>query len=229
MRCSSRDRHRRRRCSSRYVAPVTEETAQGRVHRAAALAHAASASSSTRRCRASPSAPASRWSRTSTTCGISATRRLALWLVRGLGTAMLHGATTAVFAMVSKTLVDRAPRPRAAGARCPAWPGRGRHPLGVQPCAAAAAGDDRAAAAGAAARGRRRVPAQRAATREWVGAGLDLDVELLELVALGALRVHPVRPVSAGAARRASAGRSSPTCSACCGWNSSCRCRRRRC
>ena len=28
---------------------------------------------------------------------------LVLWLVRGLGTAVLHGATTAVFAMVSKT------------------------------------------------------------------------------------------------------------------------------
>ena len=32
---------------------------------------------------------------------------VALWLVRGFGTAVLHGATTAVFAMVSKMLVDR--------------------------------------------------------------------------------------------------------------------------
>jgi len=30
-----------------------------------------------------------------------------LWLVRGLGTAMLHGATTAIFAMVSQTAADR--------------------------------------------------------------------------------------------------------------------------
>jgi protease PrsW len=31
-----------------------------------------------------------------------------LWLVRGLGTAMLHGATMSVFAMMSKTMADRA-------------------------------------------------------------------------------------------------------------------------
>ena len=30
-----------------------------------------------------------------------------LWLVRGLGTAMLHGATTAIFAMLSQTAADR--------------------------------------------------------------------------------------------------------------------------
>jgi hypothetical protein len=30
-----------------------------------------------------------------------------LWLVRGLGTAMLHGATTAIFAMLSHTAADR--------------------------------------------------------------------------------------------------------------------------
>ena len=30
-----------------------------------------------------------------------------LWLVRGLGTAMLHGATTAVFAMLSQTAAER--------------------------------------------------------------------------------------------------------------------------
>ena len=35
---------------------------------------------------------------------------LALWLVRGLGTAVMHGGTTAVFAMVARTLVDRYPR-----------------------------------------------------------------------------------------------------------------------
>src|SRR4029450_12099079 len=30
-----------------------------------------------------------------------------LWIVRGLGTAVLQGATTAIFAMLSKTLADR--------------------------------------------------------------------------------------------------------------------------
>jgi RsiW-degrading membrane proteinase PrsW (M82 family) len=35
---------------------------------------------------------------------------LALWLVRGLGTAMLHGGTTAIFAIVSRAMRDRFPR-----------------------------------------------------------------------------------------------------------------------
>ena len=34
---------------------------------------------------------------------------LMLWLIRGLGTAVLHGATVAIFAMVSRTLSDRKP------------------------------------------------------------------------------------------------------------------------
>ena len=32
---------------------------------------------------------------------------LGLWLVRGLGTAVMHGGTTAMFAMLARTLVDR--------------------------------------------------------------------------------------------------------------------------
>jgi RsiW-degrading membrane proteinase PrsW (M82 family) len=36
-------------------------------------------------------------------------QRTLLWLVRGLGTAVLHGATTAVFAMLAKGLSDRHP------------------------------------------------------------------------------------------------------------------------
>ena len=35
---------------------------------------------------------------------------LGLWLVRGLGTAVMHGGTTAVFAMLARTPVDRYPR-----------------------------------------------------------------------------------------------------------------------
>jgi RsiW-degrading membrane proteinase PrsW (M82 family) len=34
-------------------------------------------------------------------------RSLALWLVRGFGTAVMHGGVTAIFAMVSKVLADR--------------------------------------------------------------------------------------------------------------------------
>jgi hypothetical protein len=34
----------------------------------------------------------------------------ALWLIRGLGTALMHGSTTALFAIVGKALSDRYPR-----------------------------------------------------------------------------------------------------------------------
>jgi RsiW-degrading membrane proteinase PrsW (M82 family) len=106
---------------------------------------------------------------------------LALWFVRGLGTAVLHGATTAIFAMVARTLTDR-------------W--RGRPVLALLPGLALAVAIHSAF---------NHVPLpplamtflillllpplvivvfqrSEAATREWVGAGLDLDVELLELV-----------------------------------------------
>ena len=105
---------------------------------------------------------------------------LSLWLVRGLGTAVLHGATTAVFSMVSKTMADR----------------RGRGALAFLPGLCLAAGIHAIF---------NHVPLpplamtalllivlplvivlvyQRSehATRDWVGAGLDLDLELLELV-----------------------------------------------
>jgi RsiW-degrading membrane proteinase PrsW (M82 family) len=105
-----------------------------------------------------------------------------LWLVRGFGTAMLQGATTAIFAMLAKTFADR-----------------GRHHLAVAVlpgCVAAIALHS--------AFNHRLLPAvaqtlviliampilmlwifarSERATREWIGAGLDLDVTLLELVA----------------------------------------------
>jgi RsiW-degrading membrane proteinase PrsW (M82 family) len=106
---------------------------------------------------------------------------LTLWLVRGLGTAVLHGATTAVFAMVSKTLVDRWSDRRTLAL----LPGLGLaiaihsgfNHLPLPPLAMTAVlllllpivvivvfqRSERA-------------------TREWVGGGLDLDIELLELV-----------------------------------------------
>ena len=34
------------------------------------------------------------------------------WIVRGFGTALMHGGTTAIFAMISRTLQNRAPVPR---------------------------------------------------------------------------------------------------------------------
>jgi len=106
---------------------------------------------------------------------------LTLWLVRGLGTAVLHGATTAIFAMVSKTLMDR-------------W--SNRQALALLPGLAIAIAIHSAF-------NHVLLPPlamtllillllpivmviifqrSEASTREWVGAGLDLDVELLELV-----------------------------------------------
>ena len=40
-------------------------------------------------------------------------RGLAMWVVRGFGTAVMHGGVTAIFAMVSKVLADRSGRARA--------------------------------------------------------------------------------------------------------------------
>ena len=108
-----------------------------------------------------------------------------VWVVRGLGTAMLQGATTAIFAMLAKTHADqRRGRSEAqlALAFLPGWAAAmAIHSIYnhrfLPPVAQALlllvvlpllvlwvyARSERS-------------------TREWVGAGLDLDVELLSLV-----------------------------------------------
>jgi protease PrsW len=106
---------------------------------------------------------------------------LTLWVVRGLGTAVLQGATTSIFAIVSRTLADRYPD-RAVVRYLPGWA---------------------AAVAIHSAFNHRILPPfaemllmlialplvvlavferSERATREWIGAGLDLDIELLELM-----------------------------------------------
>jgi protease PrsW len=104
-----------------------------------------------------------------------------LWIVRGLGTGVLHGATTALVAMIAKTIADRKPE-RTLLAIVPGWAvavivHSAYNHLLVSPLVATALlllvlpllvlavfeRSDRA-------------------TREWVGAGLDLDIELLQLV-----------------------------------------------
>jgi RsiW-degrading membrane proteinase PrsW (M82 family) len=106
---------------------------------------------------------------------------LLLWFVRGLGTAMLQGATAAVFAMISKALADRHPS-RRVSVFVPGWlfavaihslfNHRFLPPVAqtllllvLLPLLVL----------GVFARSER-------ATREWIGAGLDLDLELLQLV-----------------------------------------------
>ena len=104
-----------------------------------------------------------------------------VWIVRGLGTAMLQGATTTIFAMISKTLADRRGG-RLALAFVPGWA---------------------AAVVIHSTFNHRLLPAvaqmlvilivlpllvlwvfarSERATRDWIGAGMDLDVELLSLV-----------------------------------------------
>lgn len=105
-----------------------------------------------------------------------------IWLVRGLGTAVLQGATTTIFAMITKTLADRRAR-SVALAFAPGWAAAValhsifNHRL-LPPLAQTLvilivlpllvlwifARSERA-------------------TREWIGAGLDLDLELLNLIA----------------------------------------------
>ena len=138
--------------------------------------------------------------------------------MRGLGTAILHGATTAIVAMIAKTVTERR---RNVSAASP-WPGwlvavvihSAYNHLLVSPLVATAlllivlplivmAVFDRS----------------ERATREWVGAGLDLDLELLDLVLSEHFQATRLGNVSARAARRASKAPSSPTCSACSDWS----------
>jgi len=106
---------------------------------------------------------------------------LRLWIIRGLGTALLHGGTTAVFAMLSKAAADRGgsrkalvflPGLAAAIAIHSAFNHLPLPPLAmtavlmlVLPLIVLAV-----------------FTRNERATREWVVAGIDLDIDLLSLV-----------------------------------------------
>jgi RsiW-degrading membrane proteinase PrsW (M82 family) len=105
---------------------------------------------------------------------------LMLWAVRGLGTGILHGATTAIAAIVGKATADRHPKwplPILPGAMIAivthsiynhllAYPAVGAAiVLVVLPVVVALVFER-----------------SEQATREWIGAGLDLDLSLLQLV-----------------------------------------------
>jgi RsiW-degrading membrane proteinase PrsW (M82 family) len=105
---------------------------------------------------------------------------LMLWAVRGLGTGVLHGATTAMAGIIGKAIADRYPRlplpivPGIAFAvvihsiynHLLAYPAAGAViMLLVLPIVVVAVFER-----------------SEQATREWVGAGLDLDLTLLQLV-----------------------------------------------
>ena len=105
---------------------------------------------------------------------------LMLWAVRGLGTGVLHGATTAMAGIIGKAVADRYPRlplPIVPGVALAvvvhsiynhllAYPAAGAViMLLVLPVVVVAVFER-----------------SEQATREWVGAGLDLDLTLLQLV-----------------------------------------------
>jgi protease PrsW len=104
----------------------------------------------------------------------------ALWLVRGLGTAMLHGATTAIVAMITRERMDRRnslPLAFLPGFALAVIIHSASNHLLLQPVAQALII-------------MMMLPAivvwifdrSERATREWVGAGLDLDLQVLQLV-----------------------------------------------
>ncbi len=110
--------------------------------------------------------------------------RLLLWLVRGLGTAVLHGATTAIFAILAKALTDRHPaRPVLAlgpGFLAAVLVHSLYNHFLLPPIVAAGvllvalpllviAVFERS----------------ERATRDWLGGGLDTDLELVETIASG--------------------------------------------
>ena len=107
---------------------------------------------------------------------------IVLWLVRGLGTAILHGGTSSIAAMTAKMMVDSTPnrllRPLAGGWGAAVLLHSAYNHLLLPPLASTLlllvvfpvlilTVFQRS----------------EAATREWVGAGLDLDIELLQLIA----------------------------------------------
>jgi RsiW-degrading membrane proteinase PrsW (M82 family) len=109
------------------------------------------------------------------------TAPLGLWLVRGLGTAMLHGGTTAIFGIVSRAMRDRFPRRPVVtflpGLAAAILIHAGFNALPLPPIILTALimlvlpllllfTFDRS----------------ERAIREWMGAGLDLDIEVLQLV-----------------------------------------------
>jgi RsiW-degrading membrane proteinase PrsW (M82 family) len=165
---------------SRYVAPVTEETLKalflgyalwrrqiGFLVDAAIIGFAIGAGFST--------VENIEYLRTLTSTNIW------LWVVRGFGTAMLHAGLTAIIAITAKALIDRSPQ-RGLAVLLPGWAGAvllhsAFNHANLAPVLSAAvmmivlpplvlAVFDRS----------ERI------TREWVGDGLDLDIELLQLV-----------------------------------------------
>jgi RsiW-degrading membrane proteinase PrsW (M82 family) len=106
---------------------------------------------------------------------------LMLWVVRGLGTGVLHGATTAIAGIVGKAMVDRYSRSTVPsfvpGMALAILIHSAYNHLLVSPVAAAIVVLVALPVVVVAVFER-----SERATREWVGAGLDLDLEVLRLL-----------------------------------------------
>lgn len=113
--------------------------------------------------------------------GVVDDTRIWLWIVRGLGTAILHGATTCVFAMIARSVWERQPG-RRMRAIAIAWIAAvalhaGYNNMLLPPLAATLV--LLVALPMVILMVFRR---SEAATHEWVTGGLDLDLELLQLI-----------------------------------------------
>jgi hypothetical protein len=110
--------------------------------------------------------------------------RVLLWLARGLGTAILHGATTAVFAMLAKALAERHPGRAALTLVTGLVAAVAAHSLYnhflVSPLLAASL-----LLVGLPLLVVVVFERNERATREWLGIGLDTDLELVETIASG--------------------------------------------
>jgi protease PrsW len=111
-----------------------------------------------------------------------------LWVVRGLGTAVLHASTTALAAIVAKALLDRAPTQRWRAWLLGLTPAIVMHSaynhLALSPFIATmllVVGMPLALVSA--------FEWSERSTRDWLGTGLDRDAELLDLVHSGAI-VH---------------------------------------
>jgi len=110
--------------------------------------------------------------------------RATLWIVRGFGTALLHGAATAILAMIARALADRRPGHRLAGVL-----------PGLLAAAAIHSLFNHFVLPPLAATGLMLVvmplafvlvfERSEAATREWLGVGLDDELDLLQSIRSG--------------------------------------------
>ena len=178
-----------------------------------------------RRSAASPSAPALRSSRISTTSSSFRDAGLGTWIVRGFGTAIMHGGATAIFAVMSLSHARARARARRSRAFVPGFAlavvlhSAFNHLTGV--AAARDARRDRRAAAAAATSCSQR--SERAVAR-LARQGFDADTEMLESINVRPFLRFAGRPVPRVAEATGSRGRSSRTCSATCGCIRSSRC-----